>query len=344
MVWDEAGYPEWPHPAALRGDVVHGALEEVVDALTAGGVESGASAAAVDVLRGLGGYSGVIERSIDSQTAQLEANPRLAKRLDSLVRDLRNKIPEMRQKAQAALSRTRFVPRGSGTGPSGATPATLGPGSYSEFQVVSTALGWSGRVDLLTVDGGDIHILDYKTGEPSEHHVDQVRTYALLWFRRDGGDDAPPMATRLTLSYPTHDVDVPAPSEQELRDLERDLMERTEEARSQLKEDKPARPAPDVCAYCSVRHLCEDYWRALTPAGEGPTDASLTILARNGPRSFRAELEQAKEEILIRTSEQAEMPTGSRWRLLNGFGVRTDEDELTISVGAASEQYRLRDT
>lgn len=341
-VWDKAGYPERPNLAAVIGDVVHAALEEIVRALTNAGLDSGASAGAVSVLRSMGGYSGVVERTIAARASKLQANPRMTSRLDSFVRDLRSHLPAMRQRTQAALSRTRLVPRSSDSPRDGEGSGPLGNGSYPEFDIVSDSLGWAGRVDLLTIDQHDVHILDYKTGAPSEHHAEQLRTYALLWFRRNGARSEPAVATKLTLSYPSHDIDVPAPAEDELLDLERDLVARSAAVRQQLEFERPARPSPQNCTFCSVRHLCDSYWRTIPTAAEGPTDAEFMVTARNGPRSFRARLSHTTEDVLIRTSEEASMPTGSNWRLLSGFGARGDEGDLGISVTASSELYRLR--
>lgn len=341
-IWDKAGYPERPNLPAVIGDVVHAALEEIVRALTSAGLDSGASAGAVNVLRSMGGYSGVVEGAIVARASKLEANPRMQSRLDSFVRDVRSHLPEMRQRTQAALSRTRLVPRSSGSPPDTQGLGSLGNGSYPEFDIVSDSLGWTGRVDLLTIDQHDVHILDYKTGAPSEHHAEQLRTYALLWFRRNAAGSGPAMATKLTLSYPSHDIDVPAPAEDELLDLERDLVARSATARQQLGRERPARPSPENCTFCSVRHLCDIYWRTIPTAAEGPIDAEFTVTARNGPRSFRARLSQTTEDVLVWTSEETSMPAGSTWRLLSGFGVRGDEGDLGISVTASSELYRLR--
>jgi RecB family exonuclease len=340
-IWEKAGYPDRPYLAAVVGDTVHAALEEIVRALVAQGLDNTASAPAVDVLRALGGYSGVIERSIAATALKLQANPRMAPRFDALLRDLRSHVPDMRQRTQAALSRTRLVPR-IGQPRLERTGTGISNGSYPEYDITSSALAWAGRVDLLTIDGQDVHILDYKTGAPSDHHADQLRVYALLWFRRDGPPDVPPRATKLTLSYPTHDVDVPAPTEEELLVLEHDLVDRGTALRLDLEHDRPARPQPDACTFCSVRHLCDVYWRALPMATEGPTDAEVTIKSRNGPRSFRARVAHTHEDVLIRTGEDTSMPSGSRWRVLNGYGVRDDDGVLGISVTASSELYPLR--
>lgn len=340
-VWDRAGYPERPNLAAVIGDVVHAALEEIVRALTSAGLDSGASAGAVNVLRSIGGYSGVVERAIAASASKLESNPRMTSRLASFVRDLRSHLPEMRQRTQAALSRTRLVPRSSDSQLDGGGSGFLGDGSYPEFDIVSDSLGWAGRVDLLTIDQHEVHILDYKTGAPSEHHAEQLLTYALLWFRRSGARSEPSLATKLTLSYPSHDIDVPAPGEEELLALERDLVARSAAVRQQLALERPAHPSPENCTFCSVRHLCDMYWSTIPTAAEGPTDAEFTVTARNGPRSFHARL-HTSEVALVRTSEEASMPTGSRWRLLSGFGVRGDEGDLGISVTASSELYQLR--
>jgi hypothetical protein len=343
-VWDKPGYPQRANLASVVGDVVHGALEEVVRGLAEAGADSGASAAAVAVLRSIGGYSDVIERSITVRAEELEANPRMAPRLDTFIRELRSRLPEMRQSTQATLSRTRLVPSITRHTSDGEARGAIVDGSYPEYDIISSALGWIGRADLVTIEGQDVHILDYKTGAPSDHHADQLRTYALLWFRRDGADRSRPRATRLTLSYPSHDADMPAPSDAELAEFERDLLARSADLRSQVEHDRPARPSPENCCFCSVRHLCDVYWRTVPPASDGSTDAEVTIKARNGPRSFRARLAHTNEEVLVRTGEDASLPTSSRWRILNGYGVRGDEGDLRISVTASSELYRLRST
>jgi hypothetical protein len=205
-------------------------------------------------------------------------------------------------------------------------------------------LGWIGRVDLLTVEGHDVHILDYKTGVRSEHHADQLRTYALLWFRRDDPDTNLPRATKLTLSYPSSDIEVPAPGADELLRLERDLVDRAAAVRRELQGERTPRPDPETCTFCSVRHLCDVYWRVQATPTEGSTDAEITVIARNGPRSFRAQVTRTRQEILLRTSEDSSLPNGSRWRVLYGYGVLGDNSELCVSVTGSSELYRLRST
>ena len=55
-LWKGRGYPPMPNTAALLGDVVHTALELLVKALVAAGCESTGTAAAVAVLKQMGGY------------------------------------------------------------------------------------------------------------------------------------------------------------------------------------------------------------------------------------------------------------------------------------------------
>lgn len=345
-VWSRAGYPDIPHSGSLVGDIVHGALERIVGALVSAGCESTTSPGAVAVLREVGGFSSVLRGVLDDRLAEFKDNPRVAVRLDRLRRQLRQRLPEMRQRTQATLSRTELVgavavSRSAG-GPSG---GKLADGSYPEFELRASVLGWAGRADLVTVDGGNVHILDYKTGTPDEHHRDQVRTYALLWARRDGGNPGQPHVTRLTLSYATHDVDVPAPSTDELRVMQADLIARSEAAKAALASSEPvARPAPSLCCYCPVRHMCEAYWPTLADdVRDGFVDVELRIVGRNGPRSWRAELAATGSEALVRVTDDAVVETGMRVRALGAHASRDDDNQLlAISLTANTEVYPLR--
>lgn len=328
------------------GEIVHGSLERIVGELVSAGCESTTSAEAVAVLRELGGYTNVLRGVLDDRLAALKDNPRVAVRLDGLMRQLRQRLPEMRQRTQATLSRTKLVEAvATGKRPVGSSSGKLPDGTYPEFELRASILGWAGRADLVTVDGSNVHILDYKTGAPDEHHSDQVRTYALLWARRDEGDLDGPYATRLTLSYATHDDDVPAPSMEELEIMQADLVVRTEAAKVELSSSAPvARPAPELCCFCPVRHMCEAYWPTLTQdIPDGFVDVELLIVERNGPRSWRAEVAATGSEALVRVADDAVLEVGMRVRALGAYASRDDDNQLlAISWTANTEVYPLR--
>lgn len=56
-LWTQRGYPRLPNLPAMKGDVVHGALQIIVTALVTAGCVSPRTADAVTVLRELGGYT-----------------------------------------------------------------------------------------------------------------------------------------------------------------------------------------------------------------------------------------------------------------------------------------------
>ncbi|MBK6871226.1 MAG: PD-(D/E)XK nuclease family protein [Kineosporiaceae bacterium] len=74
-LWEQHGYPRLPIPTAIRGDVVHSALEIIVKTLVNAGCTSTRSAEAVAVLRGLGGYTKVAEDVLAKQLARFDGNP-----------------------------------------------------------------------------------------------------------------------------------------------------------------------------------------------------------------------------------------------------------------------------
>jgi hypothetical protein len=351
-VWDQSGYPQRPVVAALVGEVVHSALERVLRALDAEGCDSRSDTGAVSVLRNLGGYSALVRDAIEEQLRRLELNPRMAPRIESLRAVLNQRVPDIRQRVQSIVTRMPLGPSGPRPeGETGGGRGPLGPGSYPEIELRAPRLRFFGRVDLLSVDTDHVTITDYKTGQPDQHHADQLRIYALLWYHDEDLNPTGVPAASLSIVYAAHDEHLDAPDAVELDDLATTLDDRIEVAESQLRlRPPPARPAPDVCRYCSVRHMCEDYWAGVGPpavgdAGTDPVfvDCEGTITGRNGPRSWMLSLDPTRFEVLLRTpTETPGFEAGDRIRMLGVvYGTDDDAERTVATITQASEVFVL---
>lgn len=351
-VWDRPGYPPRPALAAIIGDVVHHVLETVLRAFHGSGCVSRADATAVAVLRELGGYSALARDAIGVQLRRLDTNPRIAPRLESLRAALNQRVPDIRQRVQSVVARMPIAPSPIPT-PSDthASRAPLGPGSYPEVELRAPGLRFVGRADVLTVQPDDVVITDYKTGDPDPHHADQLRTYALLWRRDKKLNPTGRPVTSLVIAYAAHDEVVHAPDPAELDELASALEARIGHAEKDLRlRPPPARPAPEMCRYCAVRHMCEDYWAQL--GRHAPIDASAdveftdregTIMRRNGPRSWILRLEPADFEVLLRTpTETVPFAAGDRIRLLGvAYGFDDDAEQAVATIMQATETFVL---
>lgn len=354
---DRAGYPSLPTLPALLGDVIHGALEAVVKALADAGVESPQSAAATGVLRSLGGLTAVVESEASRQLAPLAGNPRLSSdRRRRLALDLQAKVSDARVHVQTYLSRTKFVPSAprmrSTTGEAGTSRREryeLRDGSHAEANLVAEHLRLHGRIDLLTVAGDEVDIVDYKTGAHSEGHADQLRLYALLWGTDAKSNPAGLGVASLTAAYPGHDVKVEVPSAVELENLTAGLRTMIAAADSEITSAAPAaRPSRENCHYCAVRHLCADYWTSVAPelaeVEQGDFfDYEGVVGEQNGQRSWWLLGDTGQPELLLRTTTPIPaFVIGDRVRLL---GLRRDaEPETTWPIGSltvATEVFLL---
>lgn len=352
-IWQHKGYPPRAFLPALLGDVIHRVLEIVLSSFVAAAVPSIDNAAAVETLRRLGGYSELARSAIDERLAVLADNPREKPRTEYLRDRLMSRLPEIRQRAQQLLSRTVIVsvatPHGDGS-PSGRVP--LGPGTYPEVDLRSAELHLAGRIDLLTVDESDCEITDYKTGAQDEHHRDQLLTYALLWSQDKERNPAGIPVRRLTLAYSATHVDVPNPDEAALAALNAQLAEQIARAVTALAQrPPPARPGPDICATCSVRHLCEDYWSFLagasvTPEADTPYwfDYEGTVVSQNGPRSWLLAGAGDPSQLMVRTSASDGLPLGQRVRLLGLLRGNDPESQIPIASLTESSEVFLLDT
>jgi hypothetical protein len=228
----------------------------------------------------------------------------------------------------------------------------LGDGSHPEIELRAQQLRFVGRADLLTLDPGSCTITDFKTGTPNPHHADQLLTYAVLWHRDvELNPDGVPVGS-LVLSYSEHDETVDPPDAAGLLDLEEVLARRISDAEIELqRRPPPARPAPTICQYCSVRHLCDDYWAGpASSAQSGPMsqlppflDVEAVVVSNNGPRSWMIEWQPSGRSGLLQTqSERVAFRQGDHIRILDvAVGSDEDGDVVTLTMTKASEVYLL---
>ena len=361
-VWDKGGYPQRPNPAALLGDVVHGAIEVIIDALNVAGCTTLDAPDSVHVLRGLGGLSAVVREVIDRIIDDLKDNPRVNNDAREGTRQLLvDQIGLASNRIQLLLSRSRLpawsgdknVRQRDGHGGRGEhrrSPVDLG--GHTEIDVVAEDLRLSGRIDLVTKDESGVTITDFKTGQEDPSHDDQVRMYALLWDLDRERNPERSAADVLVVSYPGQSRIVPTPGPVALRSLELETRTRIEQADSQATASAPARPGPDTCQFCQVRHLCADYWQTVVPDPATVTpnewfDFEGSVLRQNGLKSWVVIAGLGGTEVLVRTqSPSTALPLGRTIRVLGARRVGDSDDpgRVIAALGSNSENFALNDS
>jgi hypothetical protein len=357
-LWEQHGYPRLPIPAAIRGDVVHGALEIIVEALVKAGCSSTRSAEAVAVLRELGGYTKVAEDVLATQLARFDGNPRLSSdRREQLARSLTDWVPEAREQIQTYLSRLELrTPSAPARArpPAPSEPAArypVRPGDHPEKELIAESLRLKGRIDLLSVDADGVAITDFKTGAEDPAHHDQLRFYALLWDA-DGAANPDRLAvTSLIAAYPTHEVLVAVPTADERARLSEAVAARIKAADTAIAADAPAAVLGEHCGGCSVRGLCAPYWAT----GVMPTadvadgawyDLAGTVVREHGVKSWVLREAHTGADVLVRTPTPSfSLPPGRDVQILGARRtVDPDEEEALIAVLASvSEVLELTD-
>jgi hypothetical protein len=366
-LWKSRGYPKFPQPMALEGTVVHLALQKITVALADRGCPSLLDDSAISTLRDLGGYTTIIQNCIERALQPYQENPRAAPILDGTRSRLMAQVPALRARVQSLSCRIHLEShavksRDSGTHAQSDSRHQLSHGSYAEVGLQATDLGWLGNADLITISTSGCEIRDFKTGSPKQQHESQLQIYALLWARDQALNPSGRIANRLVLSYDERDVEIQAPGADNLRSLEKGLTERTAAALATLRADPPeARPSPDSCMNCSVRHLCEDYWQWHRRQGMDSgllkrqfTDLQIKLARCHGATSWEGVVEsplglKADGSLLLRTSNlQLDLHPGQRLRLLNVRVTLPDEEfkkderpPVVASMSANTEMFLL---
>lgn len=356
-LWDRRGYPAQPVVAALFGNVVHGVVERLAQALADEGISAANPGAVVGVLGDLGGWRGIVLKEIDYQLSRFDGNPRVtADRIERVRDELTRRAPQAADQVKVFLGRGALPSGRRADGDHDATgtdrpkrlPASIG--THSEREVCSEDLRLTGRIDLLQIDEDDVTVIDFKTGKESDDHGEQVRLYALLWdLDRQTNPDGRP-ATRLELAYPSHTRSVDALDEDQMAALRDAVADRIATADAITEEPPPiATPSPEACQFCSVKHLCDAYWPNIPSSVSDATteewfDFEGRAIRPHGTRSWYLEATNSPTEVLVRTVEaNVQFPQGQRVRLL---GVRRtidpdEEDRLVISMVGTSEWYEV---
>lgn len=355
-VWSHGGYPPRPSLPSLIGDVMHRMLELILRGLYDHSCESLADPCAVAVLRDLGGYTALATRVIHERLAPFEHNPRIGPRLAALRSAMLAHVPDIRQRVQSVVARTHLkAPVRKGLAEDRSRQARgLAEGSHPEVELRVPNLRFVGRADLITIEAGSCSITDYKTGAPDSHHIDQVRTYALLWMSDAAVNPDGIPVKQLVLSYPSSAESVDPPSESDLAALAQQLSSRVSHVENELQvKPPPAHPAPAICRFCAVRHLCDEYWSG--PVARTPfvsdiapdsdfVDCEAVVVGQNGPRSWVVKVPWNETLTLLRTpTESPGFSQGDAIRLLDV--ARTADDDtgrLILTMTATSEVYRLR--
>lgn len=359
-LWERRGYPQAPTPAAMFGDVVHGAIELILKALVGAGCSATKSAAAVTVLKSLGGYTAVLEQVLAGRLAQLDGSPRLrSEQRHRLERELGGRMPDARAEIQGYLSRMSPLPSATpapvcgetegGDGRRARDRREIGHGPHPELELVAESLRLVGRVDLLTLQEDGARITDFKTGAEDPGHQEQLLTYALLWARDRVVNPSELPCRDLRAAYPNHEAVFPLPDDTTLGELESDLAARIQAADEAVEAVSPDARLSDRCRLCGVRPLCADYWddrsAARVPSTDGEWfDLEGAVASQHGAKSWVVDSAGGHGPILVRTPSTSEtLPLGRSVRLL---GVRRviDPDEpeaLIAAMGVGTETFVL---
>lgn len=312
----------------------------------------------VELLRGLGGLTQLISSCVAEELERLEANPRAERRLAGLEGELRSQIPEMRFVVQSAVNRLVATSGGRTNGvTSSRVQGARGPlalGYHPEVELAPPALPWIGYADAIHLTDEDCEIIDYKTGTPSPTHADQLRLYALLWYRDSVVNPTARTATRLVLVYPGSTLEVAPPVLAELHALEEEIRARTDQAARRLSTVPPmANVDPDICRYCDLKHLCADYWTsggqarvAVAPPPHVRSMQGVVVENRGGSvtiltTQFDPYLPPATDVVVTGLNDAWRRP-GQRLRLID---VRVNHEpggqSAVVTLGPQSEVFAL---
>lgn len=345
QLWDRLGYPNKPSVSAAVGSIVHSAAQHLMRELMSDGVASNRDEAAIATLRRLGGLSTVLSKEAAAFIERERVNPRFQSFALAFERSLATKLPRMRELLQELLSEQQWVVRRlmpvDKSHDTSRSRFRLRNGTSFEVELRDATIRWKGRVDVITLDRDACSISDLKTGDPSENHVEQLKTYSVLWHGdNELNPDGIPIGA-LTIYYGSSPEPVEPLTPEAVSELRASIVERTNRADQQLAlSPVPAHPSESNCRFCQVKLLCSEYWK-MRP--NSPSDAfqdlELALISKRNDFGWITRETRdgvaSREFLLTRpnggTPYWEELAPGMRLRLTDAQ-VTVREDDLPLAL------------
>jgi CRISPR/Cas system-associated exonuclease Cas4 (RecB family) len=361
QIWDRPGYPNYPYFGAIEGLVVHQSLETIVRSIITEGCRSISDPKVTSVLKSLGGFTLIIEKSIESVLSSYKANPRAYDVLDQIEKQLVNRTDTIRTNLQSLLGKITVLEDGrDAKNRNGASVAStrgeLLYGSHPECELISHELHWKGFVDLLVLSKESCQLFDYKTGDPKEEHEDQVRFYALLWWRERELNPHSGLATDLVLVYPNETRRIDALDEKMLVEFEESMLGRMSDVIESISDAPPdTRINVEHCSFCHVRQLCDAYWDLEAEVTDGFCDVQISLTENISPSVWKGVIEKRsnlgqQEEIVFKKKNlvELELREKQRIRVLNAHSHTVESEDASgansyriLTAGNRSEIFYL---
>lgn len=327
-------FPQRPQPATIEGTLVHEALDRLFKAAALAQSPPIGSSEFFEITETLNLKDG-FKAEIDRYTQEVMAHPRGAGfRFQSSPQILMNRVIQLfRQQYRPKYS----MPSLSFMGPEMNAPS-------SEEKIFDPDLGFMGIIDLVRYGPQGPVIVDFKTGKVHDEHFNQLKYYALLWWRNRSE-----LPRQIEVCYP-HETKSQVISETELRQTENDLKQRLQILRVEMEQTPaPANPGQH-CHYCQVKQFCHRYWETHQAfkfekknAGKIFSD-QVTISSSPGVYGFEIKT-SAQESIPVVFSQDGTalhgpFAEGETLRVLNA---KIDDEGNALEFKSWSEVYHVSD-
>lgn len=335
-------FPERVHPSAVEGQIVHEALDLLSRALGRVGRPALGSPEFQAAVAGCGFWD-MFSTQIDEWNSRANRHPRAGPRfvLRTPPRELANRAVRLfREKYRPGSRQAAPAKPIHGLEPEAVLHRLRRDGALSEVRLDHPAMPLGGILDLVTLEeSGDVAIVDFKTGSVKDAHKEQLRLYALLWWRVTGQAPA-----RIEVQYLDDEWEASV-TKPELEKFERVVGQEIQKAiEDTSRQPAPARVGPE-CRRCLVRARCDEGWLESEPSGAPvgrTTDCELAVASAVTPTGFSGRRRDGRDLLVVFDSAVgATLPPlspGARLRLVDAVPAEAGK---ALEVRAWSECYLL---
>lgn len=341
--WGEQGrYPQRPHPKAVEGRIVHESIEQLVRALGRRGMPAIGSTGFQDAVREVD-FWGHFARETAKWNERLAEHPRSGPHfvLRTPPRQLANQairlfreqyVPSASLTPQAA--RSDSAKRGSSVD---VRRLLRSRGALAELRIKHPELPFVGILDLVRLDGGEVEVVDFKTGEVKEDHERQALIYAVLWWRVTG--ETP---SKVSLQYlggrRTRTV-----TTDQLTVVDKELGAAIDAARGALsKQPATARPG-DGCRFCPARARCDPGWShyqsTTARLRNGVADVEAVVATKPSDHGFLASRQGKTLNVVFDAAVGGQLPRLDEGSALRMIDCVATEDSKTVEIKPWTEVF-----
>jgi len=349
----EKGYPVNINIYAFVGSVVHNCLNDILKYFKNKNCFDFDNHKIKQLLISKGGLTSIVKENVEKLIFTYKNNPRFCYILEEFKPNISKYNDDIIHKLNVLFAKIKSNSKHEKIERNDKDKLfQLKSNIYTELVINNPEYKLKGVLDYVIVNDKGCIIIDFKTGEKNDNHLEQLKFYNMLWQYDIVYNKRKIPVKELKLLYSKDSLVIRGLNNEEIIELKNSYLNKINSINNNITDNNfPTILEEKKCAYCDVRHLCDEYWKNkkktkyLEFTKSKYQDIEYRIIDQKTDDQFIIDIlsvskENVNKEIIL--IDKYEKHKGKTFRGLN-LGVTSidDESKIIINCFKNSEIFKI---